>query len=201
MKKTFTILLAMALLLCVTVLSGCSSGKDPGTPPAEVINPSSDSASDSDNAQNSASGFDGTMITNATTVKVGRDGNKAYSVDMPNIAAVNTMLGYLSSSEMMFPTYTYDETGGFVAQSIRGSYTRENETTVQNVKCGELYLFSDGQLRLYFKDVDGVNITATPVGTFADSGDLTEAVTNAYESNRGDTWNVDVYFRISKNAN
>ena len=57
---------------------------------------------------------------------------------------------------------------------------------------------NSGQLRLYFKDMDGVNITATPVGYYAETEGLTEAVQEAYESNRGDTWGVEVYFQITK---
>ena len=52
---------------------------------------------------------------------------------------------------------------------------------------------------MYFKDAAGVDITATPVGRFADPEGLTEAVIEAYESNLGDTWGVDVYFVITKN--
>ena len=54
---------------------------------------------------------------------------------------------------------------------------------IANVKTGELYLFSDGQLRFYFKDMEGANITATPVGYYTDTDGLTEAVQEAYESN------------------
>ena len=64
-----------------------------------------------------------------------------------------------------------------------------------------MYLFSGGQLRFYFKDVEGANITATPVGYYADTEGLTEAVIEAYESNQGDVWGVDVYFVITKNIN
>lgn len=59
--------------------------------------------------------------------------------------------------------------------------------------------FSGGQLRLYFKDVPGANITATPVGVFADPSVLNEAVKSAYENNKGDIWGVEVYFWITKN--
>ncbi len=52
---------------------------------------------------------------------------------------------------------------------------------------------------MYFKDVPGANITATPVGVFADTFVVQEAVKNAYESNKGDTWGVEVYFWITKN--
>ena len=88
-----------------------------------------------------------------------------------------------------------------MAQSVRGSYSRDDEVTVADVKCGELYLFSGGQLRFYFKDVEGANITATPIGYYTDTEGLTEAVQEAYESNIGDVWGVDVYFIITKNVN
>lgn len=52
---------------------------------------------------------------------------------------------------------------------------------------------------MYFKDVPGANITATPVGVLADTYVVNEAVKSAYESNKGNTWGVNVYFRITKN--
>ena len=58
---------------------------------------------------------------------------------------------------------------------------------------------SGGQLRLYFKDAAGVNIITTPIGRFTDTEGLAEAVMEAYESNLGDSWGVDVYFVITKN--
>ena len=60
------------------------------------------------------------------------------------------------------------------------------------------YLSGDGQLRFYFKDVEGANITATPVGYYIDTEGLADAVQEAYETNLGDTWGVDVYFWITK---
>ena len=48
------------------------------------------------------------------------------------------------------------------------------------------------------KDMEEVDITATPVGYYTDIEGLTEAVQEAYESNLGDTWGVDVYFWITK---
>ena len=108
------------------------------------------------------------------------------------------MLDYLSGSSLLFPTYTYEEDEGFVAQNIRGSYSRDDEVTIADVKTGELYLFSGGQLRFYFKDVQGANITATPLGYYTETEGLTEAVQEAYQSNLGDVWGVDVYFQIKK---
>ena len=117
---------------------------------------------------------------------------------MYNNDAALTMLDYLSGSALLFPTYTYDEEGGFVAQSVRGNYTRDDEQTIADVKTGELYLFSGGQLRFYFKDMEGVNITATPIGYYTDVEGLTETLQEAYTSNLDDTWGVDVYFWITK---
>ena len=119
-------------------------------------------------------------------------------MDMYNNDAAATMLGYLSGSPLLFPTYTYEEEQGFVAQSVRGTYTRDDETTIVDIKAGELYLFSGGQLRFYFKDVEGANITATPIGYYNDTEGLTDAVIDAYQSNLDDVWNVDVYFLITK---
>ena len=119
-------------------------------------------------------------------------------MDMYNNDAADTMLGYLSGSPLLFPTYTYEEEQGFVAQSVRGTYTRDDEMSIADVKVGELYLFSGGQLRFYFKDVESANITATPIGYFTDTEGLTDAVTDAYQSNLGDIWGVDVYFQIIK---
>ena len=117
---------------------------------------------------------------------------------MYNNDAALTMLDYLSGSALLFPAYTYDEEGGFVAQNVRGNYTRDDEQTIPDVKTGELYLFSGGQLRFYFKDMEGANITATPIGYYTDVEGLTEAVQEAYTSNMDDTWGVDVYFWITK---
>ena len=205
MKKTTMKVLILLLACNAALLSGCGGkAEDPGEPPAEVVNPGQSSedtnldsnlseGSDAGNAVNS-----GEVFANAISVRIGRDGTVEWNVDMNNNDAALTLLDYLSDSALLFPTYTYDEEGGFVAQSVRGSYTRDDEQTVDNVKTGELYLFGGGQLRLYFKDMDGVNITATPIGSFTDTEGLTEAVQEAYTSNLDDTWGVDVYFWITK---
>ena len=206
MKKFTTLTIAILLVISMAAFTGCSSQtEDPGPPPAEVINPSSLEEPSSDNntdddSQNESSqtAYEGGILENAVSVRIGRDGKKEWSVDMYNNSAAETMLGYLSSSALLFPTYTYNEEGGFVAQSVRGTYTRDDEITVTDVKTGELYLSSGGQLRFYFKDVEGVNITATPVGHYIDTDGLTEAVQDAYKSNLDDIWGVDVYFWITK---
>ncbi len=203
MKKLVSVFLATLMIVTMFVFTGCQNERpDPGTPPVDVIHPS---ASDSGNAEttenentNPSSGS-GEIMEDAISVRIGRDSSDELSVNMIDNAAVSTMLGYLSDSALLFPTYTYDEDAGFVGQNVRGNYTRDDEVTVTDIKCGELYLFSDGQLRLYFKDVPGANITATPVGAFADTSVVQEAVKNAYESNKGDTWGVEVYFWITKN--
>lgn len=207
MKKMTMRVLALLLVCHMALLSGCSGRtEDPGEPPAEVINPGQSSEgtnsdinpseeSDAGNADDS-----GEVLENAISVRIGRDGRKEWGVNMYNNDAALTILDYLSGSALLFPTYTYDEEDGFVAQSVRGNYTRDDEQEIADVKVGELYLFSGGQLRFYFKDMEGVNITATPVGYYTDVEDLTEAVQEAYQSNLNDTWGVDVYFWITKTS-
>ena len=197
MKKVIVLMTALFAVGMLFLTSCDPQTENPGTPPPDVINPSGDPGSSQSGSGGTA--YEGDILENAVSVRIGRNGQKDWQVDMYNNAAVRTMLGYLSGSGLLFPTYTYEEEQGFVAQNVRGSYTRDDETTVADVKAGELYLFSGGQLRLYFKDAEGVNITATPVGRFADPEGLTEAVMEAYESNLGDTWGVDVYFVITKN--
>ena len=205
MKKMTMRVLALLLLCNVALLSGCGGkAENPGEPPAEVVNPvrsSEDTNLDSNPSEESESGNaddSGEVLENAISVRIGRDGTKEWNVNMYNNDAALTMLDYLSGSALLFPTYTYEEEEGFVAQNVRGNYTRDDEQEIADVKVGELYLFSGGQLRFYFKDMEGVNITATPVGYYTDIDGLTEDVQEAYESNLGDTWGVDVYFWITK---
>lgn len=191
MKKIAVFLLTLLMIAGMAVLSGCSApAEDPGPPPTEVIHPEGAEESET----NSPVVPEGDVLENAVTVRIGQGESENWAVDMYNNTAANTMLGYLSNSPLLFPTYTYDEENGFVAQTVRGSYTRDEEITVEDVKAGELYLFGDRQLRFYFKDVQGANITATPVGYYADTEGLTEAVQEAYESNLEDVWHVSVYF-------
>ena len=197
--------LALLLVCNVALLTGCGGRtEDPGEPPAEVVNPgqtSEDTNLDSNSSEESDTGSaddSGEVLENAISVRIGRDGTKEWSVNMYHNDAALTMLDYLSGSALLFPTYTYDEEEGFVAQNVRGNYTRDDEQEIADVKVGELYLFSGGQLRLYFKDMDGANITATPIGSFTDTEGLTEAVQEAYTSNLDDTGGVDVYFWITK---
>ena len=197
MKKVI-VLMAVLLTVSMLALTGCDSqAENPGTPPPDVVNPSSDPG----NSQSGSSGtaYEGDILENAVSVRIGQGESKDWSINMYNNAAAVTMLDYLSGSPLLFPTYTYEEEQGFVAQNVRGSYTRDDETTVVDVKAGELYLFSGGQLRFYFKDVTGANITATPIGCYTDTEGLADAVMDAYQSNLGDTWGVDVYFVITKN--
>ena len=198
MKKGTAWMLVLLLVISMMALSGCGSKtEDPGPPPAEVINPDGGIGGDVP-GENGEAATEGELLENAVTVRIGRDGRKDWAVHMVNNAAAQTMLGYLSGSGLLFPTYTYDGEQGFVAQNVRGSYTRNDETTIADVKAGELYLFSGGQLRFYFKDLEGANITATPVGYYVETEGLTEAVQDAYESNKGDVWGVEVYFVIAK---
>ena len=208
MKKSKLKTLAAIVALGLSVLTGCGAGtEDPGEPPAEVINGESTNVENNSAQTGSSTNLEETgngdvsgdeILADAISVRIGRDGTTEWNVDMYNNDAALTMLDYLSGSALLFPTYTYDEDGGFVAQHVRGSYTRDDEQTIADVKTGELYLFSGGQLRFYFKDVEGVNITATPVGYYTDTEGLTEAVQEAYTSNLNDEWGVDVYFWITK---
>ena len=205
MKRVTIWMTALLLVVSMVAFAGCGSQtEDPGPPPENVINAGNAGGTSSDrgvdDAQNGGNGaaYEGDILENAVSVRIGRDGQTEWTVDMYNNDAVWTMLDYLSGSGLLFPTYTYDEGQGFVAQSIRGSYSRDDETIIADVRVGELYLFSGGQLRFYFKDVEGANITATPVGYYTDTEGLAETVQEAYESNLGDTWGVDVYFWITK---
>ncbi len=215
MKKK-SMLIVMVLGFSMALFAGCSrQTENPGTPPEDVIagnHESSNHAGDSmgenggdsgENNQGNESGDanqDSGVMEGAVSIKIGRDGKTDYSVDMYDNAAVGTMLGYLTDSDLLFPTYTYDEETGYVGQNIRGNYTRDEEAEVTDIHKGELYLFNDGQLRLYFKDVKGANIKATPVGYVVDTDTLTETVEKAYEDNLDDTWGVDVYFWITKHV-
>ncbi len=205
MKKMTMWVWALLLVCNIALLSGCGGrAEDPGEPPAEVVNPgqsSEDTNSDSNPSEESDAGNaddSDEVLENAISVRIGRDGAKEWGVNMYNNDAALTMLDYLSGSALLFPAYTYDEEEGFVAQNVRGNYTRDDEQEIADVKVGELYLFSGGQLRFYFKDMEGVNITATPVGYYTDVEGLTETVQEAYKSNLDDTWGVDVYFWITK---
>ncbi|MBD5492430.1 MAG: hypothetical protein HDR16_10050 [Lachnospiraceae bacterium] len=205
MKKMTMWFLVLLLVCNAALLFGCGGRtEDPGEPPAEVVNPgqsSEDTNLDSNSSEESDAGNaddSDEVLENAISVRIGRDGAKEWGVNMYNNDAALTMLDYLSNSALLFPTYTYDEEEGFVAQNVRGNYTRDDEQEIADVKTGELYLFSGGQLRFYFKDMEGVNITATPVGYYTDVEGLTEAVQEAYKSNLDDTWGVDVYFWITK---
>lgn len=206
MKKISTWITALLLIVSMAAFTGCGSQtEDPGPPPADIIN--QDNAEDTtaedsigDDAQNVNDGTsdENDVLENAVSVRIGRDGQTEWLIDMYNNAAAETMLGYLSGSGLLFPTYTYDEEQGFVAQNVRGNYSRDDDETIGDIQAGDLYLFGDGQLRLYFKDVEGANITATPVGYFVETEGLAETVQEAYESNRDDVWGVDVYFIITK---
>ena len=196
MKKNKLTILAAITVLGLSVLSGCGADTvNPGEPPAEVVNGGNTVMDDAE----SGDIYEGEILTHAISVRIGRDGTEEWNVDMYNNDAALTMLDYLSGSALLFPTYTYDEEGGFVAQSVRGNYTRDGEQTITDVKTGELYLLNGGQLRFYFKDMEGANITATPIGYYTDVEGLAEAVQGAYTSNLDDTWGVDVYFWITKN--
>lgn len=206
----------MMLLCCAGMLTAAGCAADRKTvqePPREVLHPENagnqadtattqdvsnagDAGTAADNGGVSQTSYDGAVLSGAVFAKIGLNDDTEYVIDMYNTAATNTILGYLSESEMRFPTDTYNEEGGYVAQHIRGTYTRDDEQDISEIHAGELYLFSDGQLRLYFKDIENAGITATPIGYFAD--DITGLVENAWEENRDDVWNVEVYFLIKR---
>ena len=198
MKKTMVLLMALLMTFSV-VLSGCGSKtEDPGPPPEDVINPGGTLGDgNTEGSDDSGNVYDGEMLEGAVQVSVGQSGDKVYTVDMYNNAAVNTMLGYLSST-LLFPSTEYDEEQGFAAHNIRGTYTQDDEIKVKDIKAGEIYLFTGGQLRLYFKDIAGANITATPVGYFTETDNLAETVIADHEANVDDPWGVEVYFSIRK---
>lgn len=187
----------LLLLVGVLAFAGCSQREvNREEPPEEVLHPQEESTSES--SEQGSAGQEGGTLEGAVAVKIGLEDDTQYLVDMYNNKQVQTMLGYLSDSEMRFPTYTYEESEGYVAQNIRGNYSRDDEVTVSDIYAGELYLFSDGQLRMYFKDVKGADIQATPVGRFADCDDITKKVEDAYKANRDDSWGVEVYFLLTK---
>ena len=200
MKQNKMITLAVIVAFGMLVLTGCGSKtENPGEPPAEVIRGESTGLGmDSVQAGSGTDIAESEILSNAISVRIGREGRKEWNIDMYNNNAALTMLDYLSGSALLFPTYTYDGEGGFVAQGVRGNYTDDDEQTIADVKCGELYLFSGGQLRFYFKDIEGANITATPIGYYTDTEGLADAVQEAYTSNLDDTWGVSVYFWITK---
>ncbi|MDE6627251.1 MAG: hypothetical protein K2K56_12885 [Lachnospiraceae bacterium] len=196
--KIKSLLFAAVMGICVFGLAGCGQEERlVEEPPEEVLRPESADTGTADEAE-IVGAYDGSVRKGVVTAKIGLNDNTDYTIDMYNNAAVDTILGYLSESEMRFPTYTYEEEDGYVAQNIRGNYTRDDETEVSEIHAGELYLFSDGQLRLYFKDVAQAGITATPIGYFSGVDNITELVQTAYEENKDDSWNVDVYFLITK---
>ena len=194
MKKLLKLSLCAVMLLSLMFMTGCASSEAPATPPPEVLHP--------DGASAKTGAYTATMLEGAVTVRIGHEGVIEWPVDMFDNDAVHTMLNYVSGS-LLFPTYTYEVDPGFVAQRISGSYSREDEVLIPDIQAGELYLFSGNQLRLYFKDVPGANITATPVGRFQalENESITDTVINSYNANRDDYWGVDVYFIITNHLN
>ena len=105
MKKNKLTILAAITVLGLTVFSGCGAGAgDPGEPPAEVVNGGSIDTedinpedADKENKSVQAGGNDGMdvtegadayeseILTNAISVRVGRDGTEEWNVDMYQI--------------------------------------------------------------------------------------------------------------------
>ena len=201
MKKKNLLALALAGVLAASMLTACgSAASDPGAPPQEVLEPSTSQTAESNTEAAAPITYTGELRDNVTTVRVGQANDVEHAVAMYDNAAVATMLDYLATSETLFPSSIYEGDAGYVAHNIRGSYTRDDEMTVADVHAGEMYLFSDGQLRLYFMDAPGANITATPVGVFDNAENLADEVETDHAANTNDPWNVEVYFWITKNA-
>lgn len=213
MKKQISYLLAAVLIMSTAVMGGCANETaDPGIPPEEIVSPRDKTSNgNTDTKTDTGTGTDaaadttaaeeedfGDLIKNVLSVQIGKKGKINYGVTIYDNDAANAMVSYITDSSVLFPSYTYDDEQGFVAQSVRGEYTRDDEVTVTEVHAGELFLFSGNQLRLYFKDEENVDITATPIGFLTPADSITDAVHDAYEDNKGDTWGVEVYFIISK---
>ena len=143
MKQNKMITLAVIVAFGMLVLTGCGSKtENPGEPPAEVIRgESTDLGMDSVQAgsgtdiaeSDSGNAYEGEILLDAISVRIGREGRKEWNIDMYNNNAALTMLDYLSGSALLFPTYTYDGEGGFVAQGVRGNYTDDDEQTIADV--------------------------------------------------------------------
>ena len=177
MKKSISTLIAAFLIASTAAFAGCdNSVSDPGTPPEEIIRPQQSETTSGDNNTNQAEAEnDNTgsseedpeentddLLADAVSVQIGQGGKNNYSITMYDNAEANTMLGYLSGSPLLFPTYTYDSEQGFVAQTVRGSYERDDEIDIADIHAGELYLLNGSQLRFYFKDVDAQILQLRP---------------------------------------
>lgn len=198
MKKSVSLLLSVLVLLGALAFSGCGRTDNPDTTSDGVINTQSTQSGNANPTGNEGAVFDGSVLENMVSFRIVEDAEKIWLVNIYNNAASHTMVGYLSNCELLFPTYTYSDEDGFVGENVRGAYTSDDEIYVTDINAGELYLFSDGQLRLYFKDVSGANITATPIGYISEADGIAEAVREAYESNLDDELGVKVYFLISR---
>ena len=192
--KKWIILMMMALALTVSACGAeetAASAQQQAPATVEAVSQSAPSSLARDD-------MPWPQVENAVTAEIGLNDDQAHSITLYDNDAAMSLLYYLGSGEMRFPSYTYEEQGGFVAQRVRGEYTRDDEMTIADVQAGELYLFSDNMLRLYFKDVPGANIVATPVGYFADEGVVEQEVPKAYQENLDDVWGVSVYFLIER---
>lgn len=193
MRKMFTLVL---MIMLATTLSACGAEELPAMQDtvAPSVQPTDAVPLEEENNTPWA------LMEGAVSVEIGLNDEHVHSVTMYDNNAVFTMLNYLGDSQMRFPTYTYEEEAGFVSQYIRGNYDRQEEMTIMDIRAGDLVLFSDGTLRLYFKDIPNAGITATPVGYFEDREMVTSEVMNAYYENLDDVWGVSVYFLITSNV-
>ena len=145
MKRNMVKWIVLACCVGIVTAAGCAADKKVAEePPQAVLHPenagnAADNSSSAANIQSAGTGgtwqapYDGTVRSGAVTAKIGLNDDTEYTIDMYNTAAADTILGYLTESEMRFPTYTYSEAGGYVAQNIRGTYTRDDEQDIGEI--------------------------------------------------------------------
>ena len=90
MKKRIALTMAFLLAVSMAALTGCGQqAEDPGPPPSDVVNPGGSAQSGND-----GTAYDGDVLENAVSVRIGRDGRKDWTVSMYHNAAAVTMLDY-----------------------------------------------------------------------------------------------------------
>ncbi len=124
MKQWRILLLTVCVGFFTIIGSGCGKEeKEIKEPPKEVLQPedASDKSSELNNESKDKDNKNSTkeILEQAVTINIGLNNDKDYTIDMYNNDAATTILGYLSDSKMRFPTYTYEEDGGYVEQNIR----------------------------------------------------------------------------------
>ena len=105
MKKVIVLMTAL-LTVSMLALAGCNAQtENPGTPPPDVINPSGGTGGSQNG--NSGTAYEGDILENAVSVRIGQGESKDWPISMYNNAAAVTMLDYLSGSPLLFPTYIF----------------------------------------------------------------------------------------------